>query len=118
MRTRLISFSTAFIFIVLAGCATPPPKKPENICEIFREHRSWYFAAKDARDRWGVPIHVPMAMMYQESSFKANAQPPIHKQKRQHGQITLESLGTQERVELILMTPLISWAGLFSKHKK
>jgi hypothetical protein len=28
------------------------------------------------RDKWGVPIHVPMAMMYQESSFKHDAKPP------------------------------------------
>ena len=61
---------------LLSSCATPPPTNPENICEIFREHRSWYFAAKDVRERWGVPIHVPISMMYQESSFKHNALPP------------------------------------------
>ena len=60
----------------LSSCATPPPKNPENLCEIFREHRDWYFAAKDARDRWGTPIHVPMSMMYQESSFREDALPP------------------------------------------
>ncbi len=71
LRTAILS-----ILIFITGCATPPPKNPDNICAIFREHRSWYFDAKDMRDRWGVPIHVPMAMMYQESSFKANALPP------------------------------------------
>ena len=60
----------------LTSCATPPPQNPENICEIFREHSDWYFAAKDAKERWGVPIHVPMSMMYQESSFKHDAIPP------------------------------------------
>ena len=25
---------------------------------------------------WGAPIHVPMAIMYQESSFRHNAAPP------------------------------------------
>ena len=62
---------------VLAGCATSPPERPDDICEIFYEHRDWYDAAADARDKWGVPIHIPMAMMYQESSFKADAQPPM-----------------------------------------
>jgi hypothetical protein len=61
--------------LLISSCATPPPKNPENICEIFREHRNWYFAAKEAKDRWGVPIHVPMSMMYQESSFRHDAQP-------------------------------------------
>ncbi len=63
--------------LLIGGCATPPPKNPDNICEIFREHRAWYDAATDARDKWGVPIHVPIAMMYQESSFKHNAAPPM-----------------------------------------
>lgn len=71
-------FNLLFLFLIvqLSGCATPPPKNPENICEIFREHRDWYFDAKAARERWGVPIHVPMSMMYQESSFRADALPP------------------------------------------
>ncbi len=59
-----------------AGCATSPPREPENICEIFEEHRSWWRAAKSMNKEWNVPIHVPMAIMYQESSFRARAQPP------------------------------------------
>jgi hypothetical protein len=63
--------------LILTGCATPPPKNPDNICEIFFEHRDWYSASKDMTDNWGTPIHVPLAMMYQESSFKHNAAPPM-----------------------------------------
>lgn len=63
--------------LILAGCATPPPKNPDNICDIFFEHRDWYSASKDMKDIWGTPIHVPLAMMYQESSFKHNAAPPM-----------------------------------------
>lgn len=58
------------------GCSTTPPGNIGNLCEIFREKDDWYDAAADMRDKWGVPIHVPMAMMYQESSFKADARPP------------------------------------------
>lgn len=65
-----------FPFLLMA-CATPPPKNPENICEIFFEHRDWYEASKDMKYRWGTPIHVPIAMMYQESSFKHDAEPPM-----------------------------------------
>ncbi len=68
-------FSASMLF--LSGCATSPPQSPENLCDIFQEHHSWYEAAKDARDKWGVPVHVPMAMMYQESSFKHDAAPPM-----------------------------------------
>lgn len=63
--------------VLLAGCSATPPKDPENICEIFREKSDWYDAAVDMNERWGTPIHVPMAMMYQESSFKHDARPPM-----------------------------------------
>ncbi|GAA0857634.1 hypothetical protein GCM10009114_24140 [Aliiglaciecola litoralis] len=52
-----------------------PPQDINNICKIFEEKSSWYDAAQDMKDKWGVPIHVPMAMMYQESSFRATALP-------------------------------------------
>lgn len=63
--------------LALTACATPPPRNPENICDIFIEHQSWYEASKDMNARWGTPIHLPMAMMYQESSFKHDAAPPM-----------------------------------------
>lgn len=61
---------------LIAGCATSPPSKPENICHIFEEKRGWHRAALKAEKKWNVPVHVPMAMMYQESSFIHNARPP------------------------------------------
>ena len=60
----------------LWSCTTTPPKNTHNLCEIFEEKDDWYDAAADVRDKWGVPIHVPMAMMYQESSFRDDARPP------------------------------------------
>lgn len=62
--------------LIMSGCASAPPSSPDNICDIFAEKDDWYDAAAEAREKWGVPIHVPMAMMYQESSFKHDAIPP------------------------------------------
>ncbi|WP_290621020.1 MULTISPECIES: hypothetical protein [unclassified Arsukibacterium] len=62
---------------VLSGCSTPPPQNTSDICEIFRENRSWYHAAAAASEKWGMPIALPMSIMYQESSFKHNARPPM-----------------------------------------
>ena len=66
-----------FIFVFLAGCATSVPRQPENICAIFKQQDDWYDAAAAMRKRWNVPIHVPMAMMFQESGFREDAQPPM-----------------------------------------
>lgn len=63
--------------VLLTGCATSPPRNPENICAIFEQHDSWHDAATGARDKWGAPVHVTMAMMYQESSFIHDARPPM-----------------------------------------
>ncbi len=65
------------IISLLAGCATSVPRQPENICAIFKQQDDWYDAAAAMRKRWNVPIHVPMAMMFQESGFREDAQPPM-----------------------------------------
>ncbi len=67
-----------FLSLFLVACTTSPPKNAENLCEIFFEKDDWYDAAAQMRDSYGVPIHIPMAMMYQESSFRADAKPPKH----------------------------------------
>ncbi len=62
---------------LVSSCATPPPDEPDNICKIFKQQDDWFDAAAEAQEKWGVPIHVPMSMMYQESSFKHDAQPAM-----------------------------------------
>ncbi len=62
----------------LAGCSSrQPPASPEDLCAIFKEKPGWYKAAKAMRDTWGTPIQVPMAMMYQESSYRHDAKPAM-----------------------------------------
>jgi hypothetical protein len=63
--------------LLLTACASSPPKNPEDLCDVFEEKRDWYKASKDASDRWGAPIQVPMAIMYQESAYKGKAKPPM-----------------------------------------
>ena len=68
-----------FISIILGGCTTSPPSDVDNLCSIFREKDGWYDAADDAGERWGSPIPVMMAIMHQESKFRAKAKPPRKK---------------------------------------
>lgn len=60
---------------LLGGCASAP-SNVDNICEIFREKDDWYDDAKQASKNWGSPIPTMMAIMHQESRFRAKARPP------------------------------------------
>ncbi|MEH6591511.1 MAG: transglycosylase SLT domain-containing protein [Halioglobus sp.] len=75
---RSLATAVAVLFFVSA-CTTSPPKNLDNICSIFDEKSGWYDAAADARDEWGSPIPVMMAIMHQESKFNAKAKPPRKK---------------------------------------
>ncbi|HIF54798.1 MAG: transglycosylase SLT domain-containing protein [Methylococcales bacterium] len=62
--------------LYLCACTATTPRQVNNICEIFSEKDDWYSEVKQAYDNWGVPIHVIMAIIHQESHFVADAQPP------------------------------------------
>ncbi|MFP6825783.1 MAG: hypothetical protein VB977_06725 [Pseudohongiellaceae bacterium] len=61
--------------ILQTSCASSPPSDVTDVCSIFEDRRSWYKAAHNAEQRWGVPIAINMAFIYQESAFEAQAKP-------------------------------------------
>ena len=66
----------------LSGCTTDAAETPinsDNICIIFQQYPRWYWESVASYQKWGVPVSIQMAMMRQESSFQANAQPPRNK---------------------------------------
>lgn len=73
---RLLALTLAAL---VAGCSTSQPANIGNICAIFEEKDDWYEEAADAREDWGSPIPVMMAIMHQESRFHATAKPPRKK---------------------------------------
>ena len=75
--SNLARSSLLLSFVFLAACSTSPPKNIDNTCDIFDEKTYWYEATKESFERWGVPIHVQLAIIYQESSFKSKAKPPM-----------------------------------------
>ena len=64
--------------MLFQSCASAP-SNPHNLCSIFAEKRSWlgswYEDAKKSERRWGSPIPVMMAIMFQESSYIDDARP-------------------------------------------
>ena len=67
------------VLLAVAACTTSPPQNVSNLCDIFREKDDWYDDAVDASKEWGSPVPVMMAIIYQESRFKAKAKPPRKK---------------------------------------
>ena len=61
---------------LLAGCSTTPPRDQGNICSIYRQYPDWYEDTLKMEKAWGLPPHVAMAIIKQESSFVEDALPP------------------------------------------
>ena len=80
VRTRVLAgAAVAVAAFGLAGCASAPPAKPDDLCAVFKERPRWHRAAKDAERRWRAPIAVMMAVMQKESSYRHDAKPPRKK---------------------------------------
>lgn len=77
---RTLSIACTLTLVVAVGsCSSNPPRQPDNACRIFDEKGSWYKAARKAKKKWGMPVHVGMAFVHRESSYVADAKPPRKK---------------------------------------
>ena len=74
MRTGLLIFSA--LCLLVAGCTASPPSQVDNICQIFEEKRSWHRDVKKSAQKWESSVPIIMAIIYQESRFRADAKPP------------------------------------------
>lgn len=78
MNRLLIIVAIIFMSLMLiTACrSTPsPPKNSNDICEVFKEYPRWYWVAQATNRTWYVPISVQMAIIHQESDFRADASP-------------------------------------------
>ncbi len=64
------------ILLLVSSCSTNPPRQVEDACAIFREQPDWYQDTYEVEQRYGLPIAIQLAIMRQESSFRADAAPP------------------------------------------
>ena len=72
-----VMLALALFLIGLSGCVTPTPTRQGNICEVFAQQPDWYAHARASQARWGTPVHVLMAFVRHESSFRSHARPPM-----------------------------------------
>jgi len=77
LALRLGASATAGIAAALfaLACANLPPQQLDDLCGLFAEKPEWAAAAERARERWGVDASVSMAILHQESRFRAKARP-------------------------------------------
>jgi hypothetical protein len=70
----------ALVFLCLASCGGggnySAPRELDDACAITRERPQYLRAMKSVERRWGIPVHVLMATIYQESKFIGNARTP------------------------------------------
>lgn len=52
------------------------PRQLDNACAIAAERPAYLRAMRTTERKWGVPVHVQMATMYQESKFIGDARTP------------------------------------------
>ncbi|MCA0272158.1 MAG: lytic transglycosylase [Proteobacteria bacterium] len=64
------------LLLVSCGGNYSAPRNLENACDILDERPKYHDAMVRAERRWGVPLHVQMATIYQESKFIGNARTP------------------------------------------
>ena len=67
------------LLILLASCGGgkfSAPRDLDNACAIVAERPQYYKAMKATQRKWGVPVHVQMATIHQESKFVGNARTP------------------------------------------
>ena len=72
----------AAIFLLVASCGGgggggDSPHSLEDACAILKQRPTYFRAFRAAERKWGVPVHVQMATIYQESKFDPDARTPF-----------------------------------------
>ena len=74
------SLRAMIIVLLVASCGggqTSAPRELDDACMMLRERPEYYRAFRAVERRWGVPVHVQMATIHQESKFVADARTPF-----------------------------------------
>ena len=71
----------AMLLMLLASCgggsgSYSAPRQLDDACAIVRERPQYLRAMQQTERRWGIPVHVQMATIHQESKFIGNARTP------------------------------------------
>lgn len=68
------------LVLLVASCGgrdTSTPRKLDNACTILNQRSDYLRAFRATERKWGVPVHVQMAVIHQESKFVSDARTPF-----------------------------------------
>ncbi|AZL59130.1 lytic transglycosylase [Tabrizicola piscis] len=76
--SRFLRASLLLMFLASCGGggSYSAPKQLDDACAIVRERPQYLRAMQATERRWGIPVHVQMATIHQESKFIGNARTP------------------------------------------
>lgn len=76
--SRFLRASLLLMFLASCGGggSYSAPRQLDDACAIVRERPQYLRAMQATERRWGIPVHVQMATIYQESKFIGNARTP------------------------------------------
>ncbi|PKP73876.1 MAG: lytic transglycosylase [Alphaproteobacteria bacterium HGW-Alphaproteobacteria-6] len=73
--SRFLRFAVLMLLVSCGGNFSAP-RNLDNACSIVDQRPKYLRAMQKAERRWGVPVHVQMATIHQESKFIGNARTP------------------------------------------
>jgi len=74
--SRFLRASILLLLLASCGGRYSAPRELDNACAIVQERPQYLRAMQDTESRWGIPVHVQMATIHQESKFIGNAKTP------------------------------------------
>lgn len=70
-----MKYLAILILVILGSCArdSRPPRDQDNACAILDQRNGWLRSLQRTEAEWGAPVHVQMAIIWKESSFRSRA---------------------------------------------
>lgn len=77
MSRNFLALALCVILTACGGGKYSAPRNLDNACSIVAQRPAYLKAMQKTQRRWGVPVPVLMAIIYQESKFIGNARTPL-----------------------------------------